>query len=137
MANQAGRNGVSQKNYYASYPSKAAANKAKRREKHLKNHPNDVKCLKEIPNSSEYNKAKPQEVSGWLTAGMDSQLTPRQVTPITTKTPSGNKETRIPDCACHLKDMNKADRKKFAEMYARVRKLHQHDASYGKPKSAK
>jgi len=133
MANQAGRNGVSQKNYYASYPSKAASNKAKRRAKHEKNHPNDVKGL----GSVEHSKAKPKEVSGWITEGMDSLLTPRQTTPIAVKTPSGKKEVRIPDCAENLKDMTNADRKVFAELYARVRKLHNHDASYGKPKSAK
>lgn len=129
MAGRSGRNGDAQKGYYAGYASKAVSNRKVRQERHNKNHPNDSQG-----GSSSYRKTTPKEVSGWLTARVDSLLTPVQLNPITVKDSNGKKETRIPDCAEHLKDMNKADRKNFAQLYARMRKLHKHNDSYGKPK---
>jgi len=130
MAGRKGRDGLSQKNYYAAYETKAAKNRARRLAKHQKNHPNDTQG-----GNTSYRKSTPKDISGWLTASVDSILTPVQKTPITTKTPSGKRETSIPECAERLKDMTKADRKVFAELYARMRKVHAHADSYGKPTS--
>lgn len=130
MAGRKGRDGVSQKNYFASYATKASKNRAKRLAKHQKNHPNDLQG-----GGTEYRKSTPKEISGWLTASVDSLLTPVQKTPITTKTASGKRETFIPECAEHLKDMTKADRKIFAELYARMRKVQAHADSFGNPKA--
>lgn len=132
MAGKTGRNGNAQKNYYASYPSKAAKNRKKRLERHQKNHPNDKQG-----GSTAYRLKKPENVSGWLTAKMDSLLTPVQTTPITIKREDGKTETFIPDCAENLKDMTKAERKLFAQLYARARKVHSHATMYGKKKKPK
>lgn len=130
MAGKSGRNGNAQKNYYSSYPNKAAKNRKSRLERHQKNHPNDTQG-----GSTNYRKKTPENVSGWLTPQMDNKLTPSQITPVTVKDErSGRKKEVIPECAEHLKNMTKAERKKFSEIYARVRKVHKHEDSYGKSK---
>jgi hypothetical protein len=110
MAGRAGRNGVAQKNYYAAYPSKAAKNRAAKLERHQKRHPNDKQG-----GGTSYRKSPPKEVSGWLTEGVDFILTPA--------------------CAENLKEMSNSDRKKFAELYARVRRIQAHNDAYGKVKT--
>lgn len=132
MAGKTGRNGNAQKNYYGSYPAKAAKNRKKRLERHQKNHPNDKQG-----GSTAYRLKKPENVSGWLTTKMDQLLTPVQTTPITIKRDDGKKETIIPECAESLKDMTKAERKRFASLYARARKVHSHNASFGNGKKRK
>ena len=132
MAGKTGRNGNAQKNYYGSYPAKAANNRKKRLERHQKNHPNDKQG-----GSTSYRLKKPENVSGWLTAEMDQLLTPVQTTPITIKRDDGKKETIIPECAENLKDMTKAERKRFASLYARARKVHSHNANFGNSKKRK
>jgi hypothetical protein len=130
MAGRAGRNGVAQKNYYAAYQSKAAKNRAAKLERHQKRHPNDKQG-----GGTSYRKSSPKEVSGWLTAGVDFILTPRQTTPLTTKGSNGKKESGIPACAESLKEMSNSDRKKFAKLYARVRRIQAHNDAYGKAKT--
>lgn len=127
MANQKGRDGNAQKNYYAAYQNKAEKQRKARLERHMKRHPNDKQG-----GSTAYRKMTPKEVSGWLTAQMDSLLTPVQTTPITVKDENGKKKTIIPECAESLKEMSKADRKRFAPLYARMRRVHNHATMYGK-----
>jgi hypothetical protein len=130
MAGSAGRNGVSQKAYYAAYKGRAESNRKARQEKHMKKHPNDAQS-----GSNGYRKSAPQVVSGWLTVKMSSLLTPVQVSPATTKSKGGATHTGIPECAGQLKEMKNGERKTFAQLYARIRKLHQHNSNYGTPKS--
>lgn len=129
MAGKTGRNGNAQKNYYGSYPSKAAKNRKARLERHSKRHPNDKQG-----GSTAYRLKKPENVSGWLTPEMDDKLTPVQTTPITVTREDGRKETIIPECAESLKNMTKSERKRFAQLYARARKVQSHATMYGKTK---
>lgn len=113
--------GNSKKSYYDAYKTRAAKQRQKRLERHQKAHPNDKQG-----GSTSYRRKTPLNESGWLTAQMDSKLTPSQLTPITLKDENGKRQQMIPECAEHLKDMTKAERKKFAQLYSRVRKLHNH-----------
>jgi len=119
----------SQKQYFNAYPSKASKNREKRAEKHSKQHPNDNQ-----KGSTSYRRKAPQSESGWLTAKMDAELTPKQTTPISDKK---SKEAFIPDCAQHLKDMFPKERKQFAELYSKMKRVH-NAAQYenGKKKKA-
>lgn len=127
MAGRTGRNGNAQKNYYAAYKSKAEKNRKARLERHQKRHPNDKQG-----GSTTYRKVTPKDVSGWLTPKMDSLLTPTQTTPIVDKK---TKQEFIPECAQPLREMSKAERKQFAKLYARVRKIHNHPKSKTKSKT--
>ena len=117
----------SNKNYFNNYPTKAAKNRQRRLEKHQKRHPNDKQG-----GSTSYRRKTPQNESGWLTAEMDSELTPKQVTPIVDKK---SKEEFIPECAKSLRDMTKAERKEFAQIYSKIRKLHKQPKAKTKSKS--
>ena len=132
MAGKSGRNGNAQKNYYNSYASKAEKNRKARLERHRKNHPNDQQG-----GSTKYRRKTPVEPSGWLTADVNDRLYPTQTSTVTVKTAYGKKEEVVPEVAKHLKEMTKAEAKRFAKMYARVRKLHKHAALFGKKKKPK
>lgn len=132
MAGKTGRNGNAQKNYYGAYPAKAEKNRKARQERHQKRHPNDKQKV-----VTRYRKVKPENISGWLTPKMDDLLTPVQTTPITVTHKDGRKETLIPECAESLKNMTKAERKRFAALYARARKVQSHATMYGKKKGKK
>lgn len=121
MAGRTGRNGVAQKSYYSNYSNKASKNRKERLQKHQKAHPNDKQG-----GSTSYRKKTPENVSGWLTPRMDYSLTPVQLTPGVDKK---TKEEFTQVAAQSLHSMTKAERKKFAKMYARVRKLHNHPKS--------
>lgn len=127
MANQKGRkHKASKKAYYERYKGIAEKNRRLRQERHAKKHPND----KQGVGSTGNRRTKPENETGWLTASMDSTLTPSQLTPIKDKE---TKKLVVPECAEPLREMRKSERKKFAQIYARVRKLHKHP----KPKAKK
>lgn len=116
MAGKSGRNGAAQKNYYSAYGMKAGKQRQNRQERHSKAHPNDSTKL-----STAYRKSKPESVTGWLTNQMDYELTPAQLTPGVDKK---TKKEFTQYAAQSLHSMTKSERKKFAQYYARVRKLH-------------
>lgn len=126
MANQKGRkHKASKKAYYERYKGIAEKNRKLRQERHAKKHPNDKQGVK-----TGNRRTKPVNESGWLTSSMDSTLTPVQLTPIKDKE---TKKLVVPECAEHLRDMRKSERKKFAPIYARLRRLHRES----KPKAQK
>lgn len=130
MANQKGRgHKASKKAYYERYKTRAEKQRKLRQERHAKKHPNDKQN-----GSSAYRKQKPENTSGWLTPSMDGKLTPVQITEIKDKE---TKKLVIPECAERLRDMSESDRKRFASLYARVRRLHNHASMYGKKKKGK
>lgn len=58
------RKSPSETNYFATYKTKAAKNRAKRLARHMKNHPNDSQAKNA---GTEYRRKTPQKRGGWLT----------------------------------------------------------------------